>query len=63
MPKPRIIRERAQPSLFESAPNRPRWEDLPLEVHHRVIYLLSKLLSSRAARSLVTGGAEGGHDE
>jgi len=63
MPKPRVIRELAQPNLFESAPLRPRWEDLPLEVRGQVTRLLSELLSGRVAQSLLTGRAEGGDDE
>jgi hypothetical protein len=61
MQKPRVVRELAQPSLFEPAAHRPQWEDLPLKVRRRVTCLLAKLLSSRAAQSLVR--AEGGNDE
>lgn len=63
MPKPRVVRELAQPSLFESAPLHPRWEDLPLEVRRQVTRLLSELLSSRVAQSLLAGRAEGRDDE
>jgi len=63
MSKPKVVRELAQSRLFESAPLRPRWEDLPLEVRHQVIRLLSELLSSRIAQSLLTERAKGGDHE
>ena len=63
MPKLSVAHELAQPSLFESAPQRPRWEDLPMEVRHRVTRLLSELLSSKGAQSLLASEAEGGDNE
>ena len=63
MAKLSVAHELAQPSLFESAPQHPRWEDLPMEVRRQAAHLLAELLLNRAARSLVDSKAEGGSDE
>jgi hypothetical protein len=63
MPKLSSDHVLAQPSLFEAAPQHPRWEDLPTEVRRQAAHLLSELLLDRAARSLVDSKAEGGNDE
>jgi hypothetical protein len=63
MTRASVTHEMKQPSLFESATHRPRWEDLPLEVRLRVTRLLSELLSGRIAQPLLTIEAKGGDDE
>jgi len=63
MPKLSVANELAQPSLFESAPKHPRWEDLPMDVRRRVTRLLSELLLNRGAQSRLSSEAEGGKNE
>jgi hypothetical protein len=63
MPKPRVSHGLAQPSLFDSTPHQPQWEELPLEVRRRSTQLLSELLISRPAQVLLTGETKGGDDE
>ena len=63
MAKLSVAHELAQPSLFESAPKHPRWEDLPMDVRRRVTRLLLQLLLNRGAQSRLSSEAEGGNDE
>jgi len=63
MPRLSVAHGLAQPSLFESAPQCPRWEDLPTETRRRVIRLLSELLLSKIAQPNRADEVEGGNDE
>jgi hypothetical protein len=63
MPKLSATHVLPQPSLFETAPQHPRWEDLPREVRRQVIDLLSNLLLSGGIQSSLAGETEGGNDE
>jgi hypothetical protein len=52
-----------QPSLFEENPDRPRWEELPLETRQRMMPLLVELLTSSAAQQMLKEQVQGGVHE
>lgn len=66
MPTPRLQRE--QLDLFQPAPTRPRWWNLPPDVQSRVLELLTQLMQSHpplpGRENVVAAdrGQEAGHE-